>query len=91
MVSCNSELIALMLPGFGCDLDSMLELDNALNGHPCIKHTKHMIFTTETSLEEMVHKIENKFQDSELKLTTPFGNPGLQPASFLMFTEMEQV
>ena len=68
MVSCNSELIALMLPGFGCDLDSMLELDNALNGHPCIKHTKHMIFTTETSLEEMVHKIENKFQDSELLL-----------------------
>ena len=64
----ESELIALMLPGFGCDEDSMLELDNALKGDQCIKHMKHMIFTAEASLDEMVRTIENKYQHSELLL-----------------------
>ena len=68
MALCNSELIALMLPGFGCDSDSMLELDIALKGNQCIKHVKHMIFAAETSLDEMVRTVEDKYQHSELFL-----------------------
>ena len=68
MALCNSELVALMLPGFGCDADSMLELDVALKGNQSIKHVKHMLFASETSLDEMVRTIENKYQHSELLL-----------------------
>ena len=68
MALFTSELEVLMLPGFGCDADSMLELDVALNGNQCIKHVKHMLFTAETSLDEMVLTIENKYQHSELLL-----------------------
>ena len=68
MALCNSELEVLMLPGFGCDADSMLELEVALKGNQCIKHVKHMLFTAETSLDEMVRRIENKYQNSKLLL-----------------------
>ena len=68
MALCHSELIVLMLPGFGCDADSMLELDIALKGNRCIKHVKHMIFAAETSLDEMVRTVEDKYQHSELFL-----------------------
>ena len=68
MALFTSELEVLMLPGFGCDADSMLELDVALNGNQCIKHVKHMLFAAETSLDEMVRTIENKYQHSELLL-----------------------
>ena len=68
MALCNSELEVLILPGFGCDADSMLELEDALNGNQCIKHVKHILFTAETSLDEMVRTIENKYQYSELLL-----------------------
>ena len=68
MTLCNSELEVLMLPGFGCDADSMLELEVALKGNQCIKHVKHMLFTAETSLDEMVRRIENKYQNSKLLL-----------------------
>ena len=68
MALCNSELEVLMLPGFGCDADSMLELEDVLKGNQCIKHVKHMLLTAETSLDEMVRTIENKYQYSELLL-----------------------
>ena len=68
MTLCNSELEVLMLPGFGCDADSMLELEVALKGNQCIKHVKHMLFTAETSLDEMVRRVENKYQNSKLLL-----------------------
>ena len=68
MTLCNSELEVLMLPGFGCDADSMVELEDALKGNQCIKHVKHMLFTAETSLDEMVRRIENKYQNSKLLL-----------------------
>ena len=68
MALCNSELEVLMLPGFGCDADSMLELEDALKGNQCIKHVKHILLTAENSLDEMVRTIENKYQYSELLL-----------------------
>ena len=68
MALCNSELEVLMLPGFGCDADSMLELEDALKGNQCIKHVKHILLTAENSLDEMVRTIENKYQHSELLL-----------------------
>ena len=68
MALCNSELEVLMLPGFGCDADSMLELEVALKGNQCIKHVRHILFTAETSLDEMVRRIENKYQHSKLLL-----------------------
>ncbi len=68
MISCDSELVALMLPGFGCDIDSMLELKNGLKDSQIIKHTKCMMFTSEASLDEMAHKIEIQFSHSELLL-----------------------
>ena len=64
----DSKLIALMLPGFGCDSDSMLELDNDLKNNQRINHTKCMIFTSEISLDEMAHKIEKQYHHSELLL-----------------------
>ena len=64
----DSKLIALMLPGFGCDSDSMLELDNELKNNQRINHTKCMIFTSEISLDEMAHKIEKQYHHSELLL-----------------------
>ena len=68
MALCNSELEVLMLPGFGCDADSMLELEDALKGNQYIKHVKHILLTAENSLDEMVRTIENKYQYSELLL-----------------------
>lgn len=64
----DSKLIALMLPGFGCDSDSMLELDNDLKNNQRINHTKCMVFTSEISLDEMAHKIEKQYHHSELLL-----------------------
>ena len=64
----DSKLIALMLPGFGCDSDSMLELDNDLKNNQRINHTKCMIFTSEISLDEMAHKIEKQYHHLELLL-----------------------
>ena len=64
----DSKLIALMLPGFGCDSDSMLELDNDLKNNQSINHTKCMMFTSEISLDEMAHKIEKQYHHSELLL-----------------------
>ena len=57
-----------MLPGFGCDSDSMLELDNDLKNNQRINHTKCMVFTSEISLDEMAHKIEKQYHHSELLL-----------------------
>ena len=68
MALFTSELEVLMLSGLGGDADSMLELEIALKGNQCIKHVKNMLFTAETSLDEMVHTIENKYQHSELLL-----------------------
>ena len=68
MSLCKSELVVLMLPGFGCDADSMLELNVVLKGNQCIKHVIHMLFAAETSLDDMVRTIENKYKHSELLL-----------------------
>ncbi|WP_114992807.1 alpha/beta fold hydrolase [Synechococcus sp. UW179A] len=64
----NSKLLAVLLPGFGCDLDSMLELNLALNEYPKLSRTKCDIFTLETSLEEMTSKVVKQYSDSDLLL-----------------------
>ena len=64
----NSKLLTVLLPGFGCDLDSMLELDRALNEFPSINHTQCEVFTSEASLEDMACKVVRQYPDSELLL-----------------------
>ena len=68
MILRNSKLSAVLLPGFGCDLDSMLELDHALNASPGISHTKCEVFTSEASLEEMASRVMKLYPNSELLL-----------------------
>ena len=66
--SPNSNLLAVLLPGFGCDLDSMLELDHALNEFPGVSQTKCEVFTSEESLEKMTCKVVRQYPKSELLL-----------------------
>ncbi|QNI54402.1 dienelactone hydrolase family protein [Synechococcus sp. BIOS-E4-1] len=64
----NTKLSAVLLPGFACDLDSMLELDHALNESPSVSRTRCELFTSEVSLEEMACKVVKQYSDSELLL-----------------------
>ncbi|KZR92747.1 putative aminoacrylate hydrolase RutD [Synechococcus sp. MIT S9509] len=68
MILRNSKLSAVLLPGFGCDLDSMLELDHAINEFPSVSHTRCELFTSEVSLDEMACKVVKQYSDSELLL-----------------------
>lgn len=68
MTLYDSELIALMLPGFGCDIDSMLELNNSLEDSQSIKYTECMIFASQVSLEEMALEVEKQYPHSDLLL-----------------------
>ena len=68
MTLSNSKLLTVLLPGFGCDLDSMLELDRALNEFPSINHTQCEVFTSEASLEDMACKVVRQYPESELLL-----------------------
>ena len=64
----NTKLLALLIPGFGCDDDSMLELSNGLDNNKSISHAKYEVFTSEPSLDKMAGKVVKQYPDSELLL-----------------------
>ena len=66
MTLSDSKLTAVLLPGFGCDIDSMLELDHALNESQYIDRTQCEVFTSEATLDEMASKVVRQYSDSEL-------------------------
>ena len=68
MTLSDSKLTAVLLPGFGCDIDSMLELDHALNESQYIDRTQCEVFTSEATLDEMASKVVRQYSDSELLL-----------------------
>ena len=68
MTQHDSNLVALMLPGFGCDLDSMLELVSVLESCRSIRHTQCEVLISEGSLDEMVSKLVDHYSHTELVL-----------------------
>ena len=64
----NSKQLAVLLPGFGCDEDSMLELGNGLDNTKSVSHTKYEVFSSEPSLDKMAGKVVKQYPDSELLL-----------------------
>lgn len=68
MASGDSKPLAVLLPGFGCDIDSMLELAHVLDSSKSIIHTTCEVFTSETSLNKMSAKVVQRYPDSALLL-----------------------
>lgn len=66
MVSSN--LIVLLLPGFGCDIDSMAELKNALKETPEVKQTECLVFKEQVTHEEMILQVQSQYPRAELLL-----------------------